>query len=254
MLAASRTSSTRHRHSYQHTITLAAPAARPQHPMTLAACNTAIRNFHSKKKSQESESRTSEQRAARSALARATKTATLHGCNSQLQLYNSWSLRPQPQQSRTRYTNAQWGLSLANARTGFFYTETGLVGGRGGCAVSGRRRPYAAAAQVTPASLICSTLCSTASATRPPWSGSATCSHRLHAHAGHLAATLPCITDIYTCFYVWYNIYIYIYIVGRGENCHSDPSLFITYIEIRHSDPSCLYRYIYIYKWSLTRV
>ena len=41
MLAASRTSSTRHRRSYQHTITLAAPAARPQHPMTLAACNTA---------------------------------------------------------------------------------------------------------------------------------------------------------------------------------------------------------------------
>ena len=44
MLAASRTSSTRHRHSYQHTITLAAPAARPQHPMTLAACNTATRH------------------------------------------------------------------------------------------------------------------------------------------------------------------------------------------------------------------
>jgi len=43
MLAASRTS-TRHRHSYQHTITLAAPAARPQHPMTLAACNTATRH------------------------------------------------------------------------------------------------------------------------------------------------------------------------------------------------------------------
>ena len=44
MLAASRTSSTRHRHSYQHTLTLAAPAARPQHPMTLAACNTATRH------------------------------------------------------------------------------------------------------------------------------------------------------------------------------------------------------------------
>ena len=44
MLAASRTSSTRHRHSYQHTITLAAPAARRQHPMTLAACNTATRH------------------------------------------------------------------------------------------------------------------------------------------------------------------------------------------------------------------
>ena len=44
MLAASRTSSTRHRHSYQHTITLAAPAARPQHPMMLAACNTATRH------------------------------------------------------------------------------------------------------------------------------------------------------------------------------------------------------------------
>ena len=36
MLAASRTS-TRHRHSYQHAITLAAPVAHPQHPMTLAA-------------------------------------------------------------------------------------------------------------------------------------------------------------------------------------------------------------------------
>ena len=44
MLAASRTSSTRHRHSYQHTITLAAPAARRQHPITLAACNTATRH------------------------------------------------------------------------------------------------------------------------------------------------------------------------------------------------------------------
>jgi len=44
MLAASRTSSTRHRHSYQRTIMLAAPAARPQHPMTLAACNTATRH------------------------------------------------------------------------------------------------------------------------------------------------------------------------------------------------------------------
>ena len=44
MLAASRTSSTRHRHSYQHTITLATPAARPQHPMTLAECNTAPRH------------------------------------------------------------------------------------------------------------------------------------------------------------------------------------------------------------------
>ena len=44
MLAASRTSSTRHRHSYQHTITLAAPTARRQHPMTLAACNTATRH------------------------------------------------------------------------------------------------------------------------------------------------------------------------------------------------------------------
>jgi len=44
MLAASRTSSTKHRHSYQHTITLAAPAARPQHAMTLAACNTATRH------------------------------------------------------------------------------------------------------------------------------------------------------------------------------------------------------------------
>ena len=43
MLAASRTS-TRHRHSYQHTITLAAPAARPQHLMTTAACNTATRH------------------------------------------------------------------------------------------------------------------------------------------------------------------------------------------------------------------
>jgi len=31
-------------HLYQHTITLAAPAARPQHPMTLAACNTATRH------------------------------------------------------------------------------------------------------------------------------------------------------------------------------------------------------------------
>ena len=43
MLAASRTS-TRHRHSYQYTITLAAPVAHPQHPMTLAACNTATRH------------------------------------------------------------------------------------------------------------------------------------------------------------------------------------------------------------------
>ena len=43
MLAASRTS-TRHRHSYQHTITLAAPVAHPQHPMTLAACNAATRH------------------------------------------------------------------------------------------------------------------------------------------------------------------------------------------------------------------
>ena len=41
-VAASRTS-TRHRHSYQHTITLAAPVAHPQYPMTLAACNTATR-------------------------------------------------------------------------------------------------------------------------------------------------------------------------------------------------------------------
>ena len=31
-------------HLYQHTITLAAPAARPQHPMTLAACNTSTRH------------------------------------------------------------------------------------------------------------------------------------------------------------------------------------------------------------------
>jgi len=31
-------------HLYQHTITLAAPATRPQHPMTLAACNTATRH------------------------------------------------------------------------------------------------------------------------------------------------------------------------------------------------------------------
>ena len=31
-------------HLYQQTITLAAPAARPQHPMTLAACNTATRH------------------------------------------------------------------------------------------------------------------------------------------------------------------------------------------------------------------
>jgi len=43
MLAASRTS-TRHRHSYQHTIMLAAPVAHPKHPMTLAACNTATRH------------------------------------------------------------------------------------------------------------------------------------------------------------------------------------------------------------------
>jgi len=37
---------TPHTHLYQHTITLAlaAPAARPQHPMTLAACNTATRH------------------------------------------------------------------------------------------------------------------------------------------------------------------------------------------------------------------
>jgi len=40
---ASRTS-TKHRHSYQHTITIAASAAHPQHPMTLAACNTATRH------------------------------------------------------------------------------------------------------------------------------------------------------------------------------------------------------------------
>ena len=35
-----------HLYLYQHTITLAlaAPAARPQHPMTLAACNTATRH------------------------------------------------------------------------------------------------------------------------------------------------------------------------------------------------------------------